>query len=267
MAVNTAGRPAVDGEDPPLGELGEYGDSAALPADDAMRDVSMDTDDVADDDDAMDTPDSPSESMDVNMRVARMSEDPKLTQWEASLLAMLATSDASDVRFNFEVMPDLMKLTPQEEKSINDFVSRREAVLRFVRDAVAEAVDKQKENADRHRRNNKEKYSVGDRVLLSTQDLPATAVSNLGSTKLLPRFIGPFTVKAAVGDAYTLDIPTRMRLHPTFYVGRLKRYVAQEEEDFEDASDREGHPRDSPREDLPAENRRLRRREPATTEY
>ncbi|CAI5720524.1 unnamed protein product [Peronospora farinosa] len=27
------------------------------------------------------------------------------------------------------------------------------------------------------------------------------------------------------GDAYTLDIPTSMRLHPTFYVGRLKAYL------------------------------------------
>ncbi|KAE9115893.1 hypothetical protein PF010_g9161 [Phytophthora fragariae] len=28
------------------------------------------------------------------------------------------------------------------------------------------------------------------------------------------------------GEAYTLDIPTSLRLHPTFYVGRLKKYHA-----------------------------------------
>jgi hypothetical protein len=44
------------------------------------------------------------------------------------------------------------------------------------------------------------------------------------STKLTPRYIGPFTVLKCLGDAYTLDIPSRMRLHPTFYVGRLKEY-------------------------------------------
>ncbi|KAJ0391688.1 hypothetical protein ATCC90586_011944 [Pythium insidiosum] len=71
MAMNTGGRPAVDGEEPPLGELGEYGDTTALP---------MDTDDVVVDyDNAMEIPDSPSESMDVNMRVVEMSEHPKLT--------------------------------------------------------------------------------------------------------------------------------------------------------------------------------------------
>ncbi|KAE8894474.1 hypothetical protein PF005_g19221 [Phytophthora fragariae] len=52
-----------------------------------------------------------------------------------------------------------------------------------------------------------------------------TAVTNLGANKLAPRFIGPFKIFKVIGDAYTLDIPTAMRLHPTFYVGRLKPYV------------------------------------------
>ncbi|KAE9295985.1 hypothetical protein PF008_g24126 [Phytophthora fragariae] len=43
--------------------------------------------------------------------------------------------------------------------------------------------------------------------------------------KLAPRFIGPFKLLKVIGDAYTLDIHTAMRLHPTFYVGRLEPYV------------------------------------------
>ena len=27
-----------------------------------------------------------------------------------------------------------------------------------------------------------------------------------------------------IGDAYTLDIPSSLRIHPTFFVGRLKEY-------------------------------------------
>lgn len=46
----------------------------------------------------------------------------------------------------------------------------------------------------------------------------------LGREKLAPRLIGPFTVLKVIGEAYTLDIPTKMKLHPTFYVRRLKRY-------------------------------------------
>jgi hypothetical protein len=93
-----------------------------------------------------------------------------------------------------------------------------------VRDAIAMAVDKQKENADKRGRKNMETFKVGERVLLSVTGITAHAVTNLGANKLLPRFIGAFTIVAALGDAYTIDIPTAMRLHPTFYVGRLKRY-------------------------------------------
>ncbi|ETI54389.1 hypothetical protein F443_02779 [Phytophthora nicotianae P1569] len=43
-----------------------------------------------------------------------------------------------------------------------------------------------------------------------------TAATNLGTSKLAPRFV--------LGDAYTLQLPTAIRLHPTFYVDRLHRY-------------------------------------------
>ncbi|KAF1315473.1 Pol protein, partial [Globisporangium splendens] len=113
----------------------------------------------------------------------------------------------------------------REEQQVDDFVVRRQAVVRFVRDAIAKAQDLQKEQADKSGRKNKQVYKINDLVLLSTANLPEHAVSNLGSSKLLPRFIGPFKVVKCNGDAYTLDIPTRMRLHPTFYVGRLKPYL------------------------------------------
>uniref|UniRef100_A0AAV1TNN0 Integrase catalytic domain-containing protein n=1 Tax=Peronospora matthiolae TaxID=2874970 RepID=A0AAV1TNN0_9STRA len=51
-----------------------------------------------------------------------------------------------------------------------------------------------------------------------------SAVTNLNASKLAPRFIGPFTVLKAIGDAYKLDLPSSQRLHPTFNVGRLKEY-------------------------------------------
>ncbi|GMF47677.1 unnamed protein product [Phytophthora fragariaefolia] len=66
--------------------------------------------------------------------------------------------------------------------AVSAFVQRRESIARFVRDALKDAVDKHKENADKH---------------------------------------GLMKVNEAV---YTLDIPTSLRLHPMFYVGRLKKY-------------------------------------------
>ncbi|GMF60217.1 unnamed protein product [Phytophthora fragariaefolia] len=109
-----------------------------------------------------------------------------------------------------------------------DFVQRRQAVIRFVQDAIAASVDRQKLNADNNGRGNSNEFKVGSLVLLATQNLAKHAVSDFGASKLAPRFIGPFTVLAKHGNAYTLDIPSGMRLHPTFYVGRLKPYAQHE---------------------------------------
>ncbi|KAG2870978.1 hypothetical protein PC114_g27134 [Phytophthora cactorum] len=104
-----------------------------------------------------------------------------------------------------------------------DFVQRRQAVIRFVQDAIAASVDRQKLNADNVGRGNKNEFEKGSLVLLATQNLSRHAVSDFGASKLAPRFIGPFTVLERHGNAYTLNIPSSMRLHPTFYVGRRQR--------------------------------------------
>ncbi|KAG2793875.1 hypothetical protein PC112_g23267 [Phytophthora cactorum] len=103
-----------------------------------------------------------------------------------------------------------------------DFVQRRKAVIRFVQDAIAASVDRQKLSADNVGRGNTNEFEKGSLVLLATQNLPRHAVSDFGASKLASRFTGPFTVLERHGNAYTLDIPSSMRLHPTFYVGRLK---------------------------------------------
>ena len=49
-------------------------------------------------------------------------------------------------------------------------------------------------------------------------------MSAVFKTKLRPRFIGPFTVLAKKGLAYTLKLPRKLRTHLVFYVGMLKPY-------------------------------------------
>uniref|UniRef100_A0AAV1V885 Tf2-1-like SH3-like domain-containing protein n=1 Tax=Peronospora matthiolae TaxID=2874970 RepID=A0AAV1V885_9STRA len=56
------------------------------------------------------------------------------------------------------------------------------------------------------------------------KNLPTNVVSAVFKTKLRPRFIGPFTVTAKKGLAYTLNLPRKLRTHPVFYVGLLKPY-------------------------------------------
>ena len=108
------------------------------------------------------------------------------------------------------------------------FVDERLAIRRKVRDAMASAQDKQKKYADRNGRKNNKRFRVGRKFLLNTSTLPKNAISVLpdGTTKLLPRYIGPFTVVEEVGDLnYRLTLHPYMNTHPIFYVGRLKRYV------------------------------------------
>ncbi|KAE9002339.1 hypothetical protein PF011_g13359 [Phytophthora fragariae] len=113
---------------------------------------------------------------------------------------------------------------PVDNAAVSEFVLQRQSIARFVRDVLQDAVDKQKENADKRGRKNMATFETGDQSLLSTDGIRSSTVTNLGASKLAPRFIGPFRVLKVNGEAYTLDIPTSLRLHPTFYVGRLKKY-------------------------------------------
>ncbi|KAF1321175.1 reverse transcriptase, partial [Globisporangium splendens] len=101
-----------------------------------------------------------------------------------------------ELKANFDSMKPLNDITSREAQQVDDFVVRRQAVVRFVRDAIAKAQDLQKEQADKSGRKNKQVYKINDLVLLSTANPPEHAVSNLGSSKLLPRFIGPFKTEA-----------------------------------------------------------------------
>ena len=131
--------------------------------------------------------------------------------------------------------------TAGQNASSTDFLLTREAVVRFVQDSIASAVDRQKRNADKNGRANTLSFNINDLVLLSTVNLPKHVVNNVGSSKLLPKFIGPFRVMHRIGNAYTLELPPRMRTHPTFYVGRLRPYhqleASSDEEDTPSAQE------------------------------
>ena len=124
-----------------------------------------------------------------------------------------------------EVADRLADVSPKTvRKQVDAFLATRLSVLRHVRDAMAESQDKQKEQADVKGRGCIDSYEVGDQVLLNAKNLPTKLVSAVFKTKLRPRFIGPFTVVAKKGLAYTLNLPRKLRTHPVFYVGLLKPY-------------------------------------------
>lgn len=113
----------------------------------------------------------------------------------------------------------LAPFAPRNPAAI-DRAERMQTALRFVKDQLATAQERQARNANRHRRSLA--FAVGDPVLLSTEGLQLRS----GTNKLCARFIGPFPVTAVVNaNAYTLALPPQLQaLHPTFNIDKLKPY-------------------------------------------
>ena len=105
-----------------------------------------------------------------------------------------------------------------------DFKERHDYIGVAAQDNLLKAQAEQKKYADRHRRD--EKFDVGDEVLLSTRDLQLVSDgSNKRAAKLTSRFVGPFRILRVINDnAYELDLPPQMRIHPVVNISKLRRY-------------------------------------------
>jgi len=82
-------------------------------------------------------------------------------------------------------------------------------------------VDRKREEAD--------KYKVGDLVILSTKDLKYQMVRRR-TEKLMERFIGPYRIKKIVlSNAVELELPSTIKIHLVVNVSRIQKYVGQVE--------------------------------------
>ena len=105
-----------------------------------------------------------------------------------------------------------------------NFVQRHSYIWRAAKENMLRAQADQKRHADKHRRD--ERFAVGDEVLLSTRDLKLADSGASRAAKLTARFVGPFTVRAVInGNAYELDLPPQLRVHPVQNISKLRRYV------------------------------------------
>lgn len=101
-----------------------------------------------------------------------------------------------------------------------DFVSNIEAAVKQAKELWHKAQQRQKATADADRSD--VELEVGQQVLLSTENI---RLKSPGTQKLLPRYVGPFAVKARKGSVtYELELPSSLRVHPVFHVSLLKPY-------------------------------------------
>jgi hypothetical protein len=115
---------------------------------------------------------------------------------------------------------------PSQLPAVNNFLDRHRYIWTKAKENLLEAQSDQKRHADKHRRD--EQYAVGDEVLLSTRDLRLAADSSTvdRASKLTARFVGPFRVTRVINpNAYELDLPAQLRIHPVQNVSKLRRYV------------------------------------------
>jgi hypothetical protein len=93
--------------------------------------------------------------------------------------------------------------------------------LAKAKEHLLKAQQRQARYVDQHRRH--VTFALGDKVLLSTEHLKTRGF--VGSPKFASKYIGPFTVKRVANDnAYELDLPAQLQIHPVINISRLKPY-------------------------------------------
>ena len=118
-------------------------------------------------------------------------------------------------------LPHTPVTTGVRNQSAAELASQLDAYVKNARSLLDAAQQRQKRYADQRRR--EVVFAVGDQVMLDTRNIRKRTP---GQQKLLPKYIGPFTVLEACGPvAYKLSLPdTMQRMHPVFHVSLLHRY-------------------------------------------
>ena len=118
------------------------------------------------------------------------------------------------------LLGDALPTTDRRVPATDEFIEELRSTLARAKAELQKSHDRQRRTADRHRQD--QQHEVGDRVLLSTANLPVP--QNL-TCKLTKLYEGPFVVESRIGEnVYRLTLPEAVKLHPVFNVSQLRPY-------------------------------------------
>jgi hypothetical protein len=112
-----------------------------------------------------------------------------------------------------DVMPDCPDLSAQDQ------LRNRQVALQVIRDNLAKAQSRIKQQADTNMIDRE--FSVGQMVYLKIQPYRHTSLSTHKCLKLHSKYYGTFRVLARIGPAYKMLLPKGCQLHDTFHVASL----------------------------------------------
>ena len=114
-----------------------------------------------------------------------------------------------------------------ESVGLGPFAKREDVVTQEEMQAEESMKNNQERMKEREDKNRREvRFEEGERVLISTKDFDREQYSSRKCRKLGPKFIGPYKIQKDLGnDAYVLDLPGALDLHPTFHASQLKKYA------------------------------------------
>ena len=119
-------------------------------------------------------------------------------------------------RMGFESVHSINLSAP--ERDADKFAARMEQILDIARSELKAAQARYEDQANRKRQPAR-CYKVGQYVWLDARNIHTARPQK----KLDWKYLGPFRVSAVVSShAYRLELPASMRIHPVFYVDRLR---------------------------------------------
>jgi transposase InsO family protein len=104
-----------------------------------------------------------------------------------------------------------------QRASAKALAERMDAIWREAAAQLRHAQENQIKFANRHRKD--VSYEVGEKVFLSSKDL----ATHRPSAKLEQLWFGPYPITAKEGNAYRLDLPESMKVHPVFHPSKFKK--------------------------------------------